>query len=87
MDCIHWFRTPSKEFIMAEFGDQLRDISKDISSESQRIMNDAQERAAAFYDESKDFVRENQTPLLIGLGFGVLLGVTGFFLGRASKTD
>ena len=39
---------------MAEFRDQLRDISKDIQSESTRLMNDAQERAAAFIEDSQD---------------------------------
>ncbi len=72
---------------MAEFRDQLRDISQDISSESQRLMNDAQERAAAFIEESKDFARENPTLVFAGLGLGVLMGIAGFLIGRASKSD
>jgi hypothetical protein len=64
---------------------QLRDQLKDVSSDSKRILDDASERAAKIYDISKDFVRENQTSVLIGLG--AFCGIIGFFLGRTSKRD
>jgi ElaB/YqjD/DUF883 family membrane-anchored ribosome-binding protein len=64
---------------------ELREQVKDISSESQRFFDDAQERAAEIYSLSKDFVRENQT--LVMVGAGVTIGLVGFLLGRASKSD
>ncbi len=64
---------------------ELRDQIKDISSESQRFFDDAQERAAEIYSLSKDFVRENQTMVMVGAG--VAVGLIGFLLGRASKSD
>lgn len=64
---------------------EIREHLKDISSESQRFIDDAQERAAEIYGLSKDFVRENQT--LVMVGAGVAIGLVGFLLGRASKSD
>lgn len=63
---------------------ELREHIKDISSESQRFFDDAQERAAEIYGLSKDFVRENET--LVMVGAGAAIGLIGFLLGRASKS-
>lgn len=58
---------------------------KDVSSDAQRMYDDAQERISEFYETSSDFVRENPTASLIGAG--IFVGLVGFFLGRFSRSE
>ena len=64
---------------------ELRDHLKDISSESQRFIDDAQERAA----ESTVSPRISSAKIRHSsmVGAGVAIGLVGFLLGRASKSD
>jgi len=72
------------EKVQETIHDKIQDNVRELPDQTRRILDEASDQIAKYYEVSSEFVRDNQ--ILVLVGAGIALGLTGFFLGRASKS-